>query len=513
MAKNLFEDLLNNDINFDRYDNQNKEFEEKLKIKDLEFSIGEFASKEQTLIWANNVIEFFENELKSKHNLTSKISNYEEFKNLLSIAKDMIEKHNLELAEIEKRNTELKIKEQEKYENECITKAKEIDDEIKFLYNQKNRGVFWCENLDNLILTLKNSNNDVKDKVKNISKLSIMQNVEQNIKIAIEYDKQISVISKMPRTSGWCTVVRNVQNRLNKEDEEKKFIQFMYKIELLKSLIEEVELIQIQEEKERQQRKLELQQQKELEKQRKIEEKQRLKQEELEKKQLEEKIQHEVELVEKQKVFESLLGSDFECQILDDQLVLNKVKNKKLKILKIPEGIDVIYKDALSNCKNIISIQIPASLKQIDKGALNYCKKLKVITVDTKNKKFTSSNNVLYNKNKKTLIFYAPENTAERFDCPNTLETIGHRAFENNKYLKIVYVNTTKYIQSYAFRNCKNLNYLMLVHTEKIYEGAFHKCKNLKTVEQYSTIYIQGDVFKGCKKRRTAYYNKYKYFQ
>lgn len=513
MAKSLFDDLISGGANFDRYSDKNQEYENKLKVKSIENQIEEIASLEQTVLWAKRIIEFFDAQVASNESLLKSASNFKEFESLLKTAKDIIEKENQELQEKAKKEAELKFKKQAEYEQSCIEQAEGFDNEINYLYNQRSKGKIWCENLDNLILNIDNSNGDVKSRIENLVKIDVMKQVKETVKIAIEYDNQITMLEVFKQDKTWRDVVRKLRRTIVDEDKEKKFMQYMVKYDLLLDFVYTANDLDEAEEKEKKQKQEQECLQKEEEKQRKLEEKEKKIKEEQEKIELENKIKHDKELEERQQLLEQLTGSNFVCYINDDKLFLKKVKDKKLKELIIPDGIDVICEDALTICKNIKSIFIPKSVSDIESGALSHCQKLESIMVNGKNNNFSSTNNVLYDKEQKTLIFYAPQKKQTRFDCPNTLEEIGSRAFENNQYLELIYVNHTRIIGAYAFRNCKNLDTAKLLSTEKIYKGAFEKCKKLRYVEQYSTIEIQGDVFKGCKKFSRAYYNKYTHFQ
>ncbi len=512
MGKGLFDDLVVKGANFDRYSDKNHEYEDKLKIKNIEQQIEEFDKSEKTEVWAKRLFEFYIVQFDENENLLKSASNFNELEKLLQLAQDIIEQQKIARQEKAEREAELKFRKQAEYENSCKNSARDYDNEINYLFNQKSKGKFWCENLDNLILNINNSNDDVKSRIENINKLEIMENISKTVKIAVDYDNQISWLENFNKDKNWRYLVISKYSKIKKEDEQLKFIQYMVKLDLLASFVDEANELNEAEESAKQQqeeaeklRKIKQQEEEKRialeEKQRELEEKERLLKEEQEKIARENKIKEEQELKNKQQLSKELIHSDFECSMDGNELKLKKIKNKNIISIIIPDGIDIICKDALVLCKKATDITIPQSVKMIENGVLLPCKKLAKITVDKKNHNYTSLDDVLYNKSKRLLIYYPPQKQQNRFDCPDTLKEVGESAFENNNYIQTFFAsNETQIIGPYAFRNCKSLYYVGFCYINKIYKGAFHNCKKLSSIFQHLTIEIQGDIFKGCRK-------------
>lgn len=132
--------------------------------------------------------------------------------------------------------------------------------------------------------------------------------------------------------------------------------------------------------------------------------------------------------------------------------------------LVIPEGVRFIDKNAISGCQRLKTVSIPASILLIESGNLanngklftKSCKKLKSIKVNTKNKVYSSSGGVLYNKDKTELIVYPNNKAGESFTLPESVKTVKAFAFAFANNLKgIVLNNGLETVENEAFANCK----------------------------------------------------------
>ncbi len=123
-----------------------------------------------------------------------------------------------------------------------------------------------------------------------------------------------------------------------------------------------------------------------------------------------------------------------------DGMLFNK---KKTELFAVPAGMT--------------SVSIPASVKRIASGVLINFTKLEKIFVDTNNKRYTSENGMLLNKDKTELI-RVPQ-TVTSVNIPQTVKHIGAFAFENCSSLtSIVFPDSLISIDSYIFQNCISLH-------------------------------------------------------
>ena len=81
----------------------------------------------------------------------------------------------------------------------------------------------------------------------------------------------------------------------------------------------------------------------------------------------------------------------------------------------IEEGVTSIGKDAFRIANAITSVQLPSSMKSISEGAFVDCDALTSIAVDTGNPYFTSSDGILYNKDRTTLLLYPGGKSEKRY--------------------------------------------------------------------------------------------------
>ena len=122
-------------------------------------------------------------------------------------------------------------------------------------------------------------------------------------------------------------------------------------------------------------------------------------------------------------------------------------------------------------------VDIPASVNSIGSGVFRGCLALERIDVDPKNKWYKSLDNVLFNKNKSTLICYPAKLAAARYTVPDSVTVINDWAF---CAAPLEYINIPDSV-------CE------------IGEGAFYACASLKeVVVPDSVTRIDDSAFRGC---------------
>ncbi len=179
---------------------------------------------------------------------------------------------------------------------------------------------------------------------------------------------------------------------------------------------------------------------------------------------------------------------DFEYDIYYNGTVEITKYNGSAEKVDIPAEIDgksvaSIGYAAFYDCRNLISITIPSSVISIRKAFIS-CVNLKVIDVAVDNKYYASANGVLFDKEKKTLIYYPCGKNDESYTIPNGVTSIGEEAFDRCWNLKSITIpNGVVWIGESAFNSCTELiNITIPDSVESIGYGAFGSCNSLTSI-------------------------------
>lgn len=120
-------------------------------------------------------------------------------------------------------------------------------------------------------------------------------------------------------------------------------------------------------------------------------------------------------------------------------------------------------------------LRLPKSLRGISANGIPYCTG---ISVAEGNQYLTVVDNVLYSKDKSTLIFYLPAKTETSFNIPATVSTVGQNAFTYSKNLENVSMaDSVTEIKQGAFADCGKLKSVCLSAgiteiSRKVFEGS-----------------------------------------
>jgi hypothetical protein len=166
----------------------------------------------------------------------------------------------------------------------------------------------------------------------------------------------------------------------------------------------------------------------------------------------------------------------------------NAFYGSKLKSVSLPESLKNIGVWSFGECANLSTITIPKNVDNIQVNSFNLCTGLTHFEVAAENTVFSSSDGVLYNKNKTAIFRYPPNKSNTSFTIPATVTAIF----------------------SYAFRDCLNLTSLFVSNnTATIGKGAFSWSK-IKSITLSKKInFIDLYVFAGCSNLTdlTVYWN------
>jgi len=190
-----------------------------------------------------------------------------------------------------------------------------------------------------------------------------------------------------------------------------------------------------------------------------------------------------------------------------DGVLFNKTKDMLIKYpegkedinYKVPDTVTDIGEEAFINCRELVSINLPERLYGLCIGTFKGCEKLEQVTVQDGNSRFISIDGVLFDKEKKTLLFYPYNKKETVYAIPDGIERIRIEAFYNCKNLKsVIFPESIKMIEQGAFANCENLISIKLSENLKGICGcAFSGCENLQIVYLSRKTRIGHKAFEG----------------
>jgi hypothetical protein len=130
---------------------------------------------------------------------------------------------------------------------------------------------------------------------------------------------------------------------------------------------------------------------------------------------------------------------------------------KKAASYAIPNGVTRIKSNAFRNSKGLGAVSIPSSVTEIPRYAFAACTGLAEISVDAAHPKFSSSNGVLFNKDRTELI-QCPGGKAGAYTIPDSVTHVGNLAFNDCADLTSVTIPASvAKMDSPPFESCTKL--------------------------------------------------------
>ena len=162
-----------------------------------------------------------------------------------------------------------------------------------------------------------------------------------------------------------------------------------------------------------------------------------------------------------------------------------------LASVTINNGLSIIEEGAFQHCTSLTSITIPTSVTSIGTCPFTYCTRLNNITVSSSNSSFSSSDGVLFNKNKTEIICYPAGKTGNSYTIPDSVITIGtHAFFECRQLSSITIPSNVSNIATYAFYDCTGLSAITIPKSvTSIGYMAFRDSNNLNRLKD---VYFTG---------------------
>ncbi|MGN1276978.1 MAG: leucine-rich repeat protein, partial [Floccifex sp.] len=158
--------------------------------------------------------------------------------------------------------------------------------------------------------------------------------------------------------------------------------------------------------------------------------------------------------------------------------------------VQIPDTIDgkpvtAIGAKAFENCWQLKSVFIPSSITSIGEYAFHGCRSITRFEVDTNNSYYSSTDDVLFNKNKTELIQYPAGKSNSSYSVPDGVTCIGKSAFGFTELTSISIPASVSNIEEAAFEYndyLSNVNFAENSQVDSIKSGTFNTCKNLTSI-------------------------------
>ena len=126
-----------------------------------------------------------------------------------------------------------------------------------------------------------------------------------------------------------------------------------------------------------------------------------------------------------------------------------------LKEVNIPETVTCIAGDSFIYCKNLKKINIPSSVDEIGDDPFAGCDNLLIINHSPN---FIIEDDVLFDKNKKILIHYFPQNLKIEYIIPETVEWIGkHSFYKCNNLESVTVTKNVRFMGNNVFSDCSKI--------------------------------------------------------
>lgn len=181
-----------------------------------------------------------------------------------------------------------------------------------------------------------------------------------------------------------------------------------------------------------------------------------------------------------------------------EEIGMQTFSETHLKSVVLPKSIIKMDRLVFTSCNRLISIDFTEGTYNINGDIIGSCAALTEIKVSGNNTRYQVKDNVLYEKNGKT-ICYCPAGRKTDMNVPDGVEHIGDFAFWDCLTTKVTLPDSVKSIGERAFFSTGMETMILPANLESIGKEAFFYCQNLKQITiPAKTTKIGNNVFGSC---------------
>ena len=155
-----------------------------------------------------------------------------------------------------------------------------------------------------------------------------------------------------------------------------------------------------------------------------------------------------------------------------------------LERIILSDNITFIGNMAFSGCEKLTSVTLPKSLNLLGYDVFKDCAAISEISILDSNESYVTADNVLFNKNKTNLIYYASCKPNTKYEIPSSVTEISSNAITFVNSLKeLIIGEEVEFVNSFAINNCNNLEMVEISSSVTTLGLAFiDHCLNLKQI-------------------------------